>query len=127
VDQLYGDKPYIYHLDCVAISALEGCDGDYSDVLCAVAYLHDILEDTKYTEEYLRLEFPEEVADAVVAITKVKGEKYFVYIQKVATNKLAHKVKMHDTLCNLTESLNTEQWRRVEKYSEQLRLLSMLT
>lgn len=89
----------------------------------AVAYLHDILEDTTYTEEQLRATFPEEIADAVVAITKVEGEVYAEYIAKVKANALAHKVKIHDTLCNLTESVRKMQKGRIMKYTTQLQLL----
>jgi (p)ppGpp synthase/HD superfamily hydrolase len=118
-DQMYGGRPYAWHLVQVA-NSLDA----YSAEHIAVAYLHDILEDTAYTEEDLRMTFPQDVADAVVAMTKVDGEEYGDYIQKVIDNDIAHVVKMYDTICNLQESLNTQQWRRVLKYSSQLAMLA---
>lgn len=117
--QRYGSRSYMYHLHSVALSL-----GDTSIAHKAVAYLHDILEDTDCDEEFLREKFSEEIVDAVVAITKVQGEDYFHYLQRVINNKIAHTVKIHDTLCNLTESVKTEQWRRVDKYANQLSLLA---
>lgn len=121
--QKYGVHSYFYHLDQVAMSV--GVDiKDYKHTI--VAYLHDILEDTECTEQILRENFSADIVDAVVAITKVKGENYFTYIYRVSRNKIAHTVKIHDTLCNLTESVKTGQWRRVDKYANQLSLLAKI-
>lgn len=120
--QMYGEHEYAYHLKQVAASVYEA---QADSIHVSVAYLHDILEDTDTTVEMLREWFPASVVDAVVALTKIKGEKYSEYLDKVAANKIALVVKMHDTLCNLTESLRTEQWGRVRKYSEQMKLLAV--
>lgn len=117
-DQLYGDRPYICHLNDVAASL----EKESSAHKC-VAYLHDILEDTDCTAEDLARYFDEDIVDAVIAITKVKGESYQDYIQKVKSNDLALDVKIQDTLCNLNESVKGKQWNRVRKYSKQLFLL----
>lgn len=117
--QMYGEKSYMYHLALVSFSV--GADENSK----AVAYLHDILEDTACKTEELSQMFPREIVEAVVAITKIPGEKYSDYINKVACNKLALHVKVHDTLCNLTESTKLGQWGRVRKYSEQLKQLTI--
>lgn len=119
--QMYGKNPYEYHLEAVASSLPK----DKYDVLhICVAWLHDILEDTECTEYQLRLMFSCEIVDAVVALTKVSGETPSEYFDKVAANPIALIVKMHDTLCNLTESLKTGQMGRVRKYSAQLNKLA---
>lgn len=121
-NQMYGEHDYSYHLKQVAGSVYEA---HCSDSHICVAYLHDILEDTDVTEALLRAHFSAEVVDAVVAITKIDGEKYSDYIAKVAANKIALDVKLQDTLCNLTESLKTGQWGRVRKYAEQMKQLAI--
>jgi (p)ppGpp synthase/HD superfamily hydrolase len=120
--QMYGEEGYDYHLNMVAGSV---CDAGESESVIAVAYLHDIIEDTDVTDGDLINLFGYEIADAVMALTKVKGEKYSQYLDKVAANQTALTVKMHDTLSNLRESVKTRQWGRVKKYSEQLKLLAI--
>ena len=115
--QKYGIKPYTYHLQAVAESV-----GD-DPTMKVIAWLHDILEDTECTEAELRAVFSSKIVDAVVAMTKIEGEEYSDYIERVKSNPLAQDVKIHDTLCNLTESVKTNQWGRVRKYTKQLTLL----
>jgi (p)ppGpp synthase/HD superfamily hydrolase len=58
------------------------------DELKAVAILHDVLEDSDYTAKYLITHFiPKDIVDAVVCMTKVKGEKYDVKISKNRRSK----------------------------------------
>lgn len=119
--QMYGARPYTAHLQAVVDSVSSAHWGAHH--IC-VAWLHDILEDTPVTVSGLRGGFPEVVVDAVVALTKVDGESYSEYIEKVAANPVALVVKIHDTLCNLTESVKGGSWGRVKKYSKQLTLLA---
>ena len=122
--QMYGDKEYMYHLKEVAYSLSRMLHN--GDEYLIVAYLHDILEDTACTEATLRENFSYEIVDAVVAMTKVEGENYLTYIKKVSLNKIAHTVKIHDTLANLTESVKSQDWRRIDKYANQLGLLAQI-
>lgn len=117
--QKYGEECYMYHLLQV-VEGIKHCSQNHM----IVAYLHDILEDTDCTEECLREHFSDEIVDAVVAITKVDGEDYIDYIKRVTSNAIAHKVKIYDTLCNLTESVKTERWNGVRRYCGQLELLT---
>lgn len=57
----------------------------------AVAYLHDVVEDTKITFSDLEELFPDEIVDALKAITKVNGEKYEDYLKRVSKNRIAKK------------------------------------
>jgi len=67
-----------------------------------IALLHDIVEDTDVTVDAIRMSYGSEIADAVDALTKRKGEKYLVeYIPRVAKNDLARAVKIADLLENI--------------------------
>lgn len=136
--QMYGDKPYAYHLwhvDQLIVKAFKPVNLDpgqpYSDKpgseidkLRAIAFLHDVLEDTDATvTDLLDLGLCEEVVRAVVAITKYPDESYNKYIQGVLDNPLAHKVKIADTCTNLAHSLLENNEKRIKKYKRQLSLL----
>lgn len=123
--QKYAGGPYTDHLEAVAemVCDISKPSEDLSSLVC-VAWLHDILEDTRTTKEDLISEgFSQEVVDAVVAITKEKGYDYSAYISRIRTNNLALRVKKADTLCNLTQSVKEGSPRRIKKYTKQLQLL----
>lgn len=64
---------YFNHLAEVAAlcAGLEPCD----PVLVAACYLHDAIEETDVTEEVLRAEFGDEIADLVMDVTDPPGLK----------------------------------------------------
>lgn len=66
----------------------------------AVAYLHDVLEDSDITEEQLARAFPPEVVDSVVAITHRPGEPRAAYYARVKANPMALRVKLADIASN---------------------------
>lgn len=99
-----GGHPYIEHPATVA-SALEGDD------LRAVGWLHDVVEDTEWTLDDLRAQgVDEHVVQAVDALTRRKadGETYREYIERVALNEMAVKVKIAD----LWHNSDPARWRR---------------
>lgn len=106
-------------------SMIEGVDNHksyqaYEDVM-SVALLHDILEDTSVTVDNLREKgFNETVIEAVVAITKVKGESYQDYLERVRANKIARFVKIRDIKHNLYDQPSK---RQIEKYLQALAFL----
>lgn len=61
----------------------------------AVAWLHDVAEDTEVTVDDLRETFPAEVADAVDALTRRPGEQADDYYARVKANPVARTVKVH--------------------------------
>ena len=68
----------------------------------AVAWLHDVIEDDPETsEDTLRVQFDGAIVDAVVALTRVKGEPDEVYYARVRRNELARQVKHADIHDNL--------------------------
>lgn len=105
-----GEIPYITHPQRVA----KRVEGDLEAQ--AVAWLHDVLEDTDVTEEELRASgIPENVIEAVKALTKSKEIPYPEYLEKVRANELAKKVKIQDMLDNLSDKPSKKQ---IIKYSK---------
>lgn len=138
IDQMYGDYQYIHHLrqvDRLVIQAYVYPKRDHSnpyskepgdeiDCLRAIAYLHDIIEDTDTTEyDLLEAGICQEVVDAVIKMTKVKGESYSDYIVEVKSNEFARKVKLCDTAANLMNSIKEGNTKRINKYTKQFVLL----
>ena len=82
--------PYILHPMRVALH----CQTEDEKI---VALLHDVVEDTPITLEELKAQgFSDDVLAALKCLTKIKGEDYQIFIQRVATNPLAVKVKIQD-------------------------------
>lgn len=124
-DQMYGGYPYVWHLDDVVASLK-------TDVLVhkddkptlIVGMLHDILEDcSTITKDVIARLFNQDIADDVVALTKVRGETPDDYLQRVCSRRRSWLVKVHDTLCNLKESVRNHQVVRINKYTNQLSML----
>lgn len=105
-----GEIPYITHPRRVA----ERVEGDPHAE--AVAWLHDVLEDTDITDKNLLDKgIPEEVVEAVKALTKSKEIPYNDYLENVRNNELARKVKVQDMLDNLSDKPSKKQ---IIKYSK---------
>lgn len=68
-----------------------------------VGVLHDVIEDTSITIEYLSEEgFSKEILDALLCVTKLSNkEDYDHFISRVMTNPLAVKVKINDLKNNM--------------------------
>lgn len=92
-----GGYPYVCH----SLHVAEQMDDETSTV---VAILHDVVEDTSCSLEYLAGIFPQPIIEAIDAITRRDGENYLEYIRRVAKNEIAKKVKIVDIIHNLDES-----------------------
>ena len=68
----------------------------------AVALLHDVVEDTDVTLADLREAMPEQVVEAVDALTHRKGEPRADYYERVAANPIALVVKRADIADNMS-------------------------
>ena len=111
-----GVTPYISHPEAVAKSL----EGENSYVV-ATAWLHDGLEHGKLSVNQLKEEHvPPQVIAAVILLTKESDETYEEYIQAVAKNSVARKVKIADIRHNLSDA-PTE--RQVAKYTKALEIL----
>ena len=118
--QKYGKRDYYFAHVCAVEDKVQELFGECLK-LRIVALQHDNLEDSdKYTIEDMVEYFDTEIADAILAITKVEGESRNKYIERVKQNELALKVKICDTLCNLEASIKIQDAKRIVRYSEQL-------
>jgi len=82
--------PYILHPLRVMLK-LEGTEERMA------AVLHDVVEDSDITLEQLRNEdFPDEVVDAVDAVTIRPGEDYDDFVRRAALNRIGRRVKLAD-------------------------------
>jgi (p)ppGpp synthase/HD superfamily hydrolase len=93
-----------------------------------VAVLHDAVEDGGPTIDDLRAKgFSQEILDAMVCITKLEGERYDEYIQRIKINPLASRVKIADLQDNMNLhrliSPQQQDLDRVEKYKKALDIL----
>ena len=90
-------SPYIKHPARVA-SAVE-------DRLKPIAWLHDVVEDTRVTLENLKAEgFPLYIIEAVDLLTHRKGEPNLSYWGKIKTNSDALAVKLADINDNVNDT-----------------------
>ncbi len=93
-----------------------------------VAVLHDVVEDSEITLKDLRKQgFSEEIVTAVGCLTRLPGETYEQFIERVKCNPLARKVKLHDLEDNMDlsrlETVSEKDLRRVEKYKAAMNVL----
>lgn len=105
---------YILH----PIRVSERCDDPRAKI---VALLHDTIEDTDVTADYLREEgFTEEIVEAVLAVTRREGEEYDDYVRRAAQNELGRMVKRADLEDNMVirrlPELTDRDVERLRKY-----------
>lgn len=119
-----GGNPYILH--CLQVMNWV----DSSDVeLMIIAVLHDLIEDTKWSINDLRmLGFSERVITALECLTHWDEEPYKDYINRVATNIDAIKVKLadlrHNSDITRMKGLREKDLKRIEKYFKAFKYLS---
>ena len=104
--------PYILHPIAVSskVDTLE---------LKTIAILHDTIEDTSVTAEYLvEKGIPEEIVDIVVLLSKPESEEYESYLRRVKVNPLAKAVKLadlaHNTSPERASGLNEARRKKYE-------------
>lgn len=125
-DQMYGDKPYVYHLDQVVeivVSSHKVHSIGTQKLLKDIAYLHDVMEDCGVTLYQLADEFGTEIGHAVDLLTKSPDVTYDNYITRLKENFYAKAVKIADTKANLKQSILDDDKNRIVKYAKQLMLL----
>ena len=105
-----GRVPFIEHPR--AVVSRVGQDYD----LQVIAWLHDVIEDTSETAESLEgAGIPSELVDEIVLLTKTRETTYEHYLERVATSKIATKVKIADILSNLADNPTKKQVRKYAK------------
>jgi (p)ppGpp synthase/HD superfamily hydrolase len=121
-------EPYILHVARVALACK---DRKLSPAHVAVAWLHDVVEDTEVTISDLMKSFPfdPEIVQAVDLLTKpadgsLTNEDYY---RRIAANKLAAYVKVRDIHDNFNRNHlildDVKRLRMAHKYSLGLDIL----
>lgn len=116
-----GGMPYIFH----PLHLAEQMD---TEVEICVALLHDLLEDTDYTPQDLRiLGFSDEIVDAIKYLTRGKAETYREYILLLKKDKIARKVKIADLKHNMDlsrlDTITDKDLDRQKYYAKFLKIL----
>ena len=107
--------PYMHHVHRVSLAGL-------TEEEKIVGLLHDVVEDTEWTFEALEREgFSKQVIDALKCVTKTsEDEDYELFIQRVARNPLAIRVKLNDLADNMDirriPELGPKDFERLTKY-----------
>ena len=107
-------REYIMH----PIRVAERCKDPRAKV---VALLHDTIEDTGVTAEYLHSEgFPNELVNGVLSVTKQDGETYDDFVRRAAENAIGREVKIADLEDNMDirrlKEITEEDVARLRKY-----------
>ena len=117
-----GGKAYILH----PISVMMRVETEEEKI---VAILHDVVEDTDWTFDALRIEgFSETVIEALETVTKYSEEEnYDDFIQRSLKNDIGRKVKIADLRENLDVTrigeLYPKDIERINKYKRALQTL----
>ena len=106
-----GTEYYTHPVAVAKILREKGFNEDYQ----VAGLFHDLLEDTDTTYEELVSISNEEIAKAVVLVTKEKDYDMNEYINRIKNNDMAHAVKLADRLHNLTEAVYADEGFK-EKY-----------
>lgn len=109
-------EPYFMHPFRIMLK----CQTDEERI---VALLHDIIEDTDYTLKELRETFGDDIANAIIHISRGCDEPYFKYIERLSKNPLAVSVKKLDLMDNLDASRGPISKSLKERYIKAFKLL----
>lgn len=114
-------KPYFMHPFRVA----ERCDTIEQKI---VALLHDTIEDTDVTPEFLLAEgFPQEIVDGILSVTRKEEEDYYDFVKRAAENPIGKAVKLHDLEDNMDirrlASIDDKMKERLNRYIRSYRYL----
>lgn len=117
--------PYIHHPLHIAESMKD-------EKTVAAALLHDVLEDTDVTIDELRKNgIPDDVIEALQALTHSDTEEYLEYIERVRKNPIARRVKIADLQHNMDVSrlcaVTDKDIERIQKYKRALDMIVSYT
>jgi (p)ppGpp synthase/HD superfamily hydrolase len=111
-------EPYIFHPLRVMLSFIDPVEQ-------MAAVLHDAIEDTGLEiNDLVEAGYPVEVVTAIECLTYRDGETYGHYIERVAMNEVARRVKLADLEANLANNRRTPaapgNAERIERYENAL-------
>jgi (p)ppGpp synthase/HD superfamily hydrolase len=124
-----GGQPYFKHPLWIASELLyRGA----SNTEISVGILHDVVEDTPVTLDMLReWNFSDEVIEAVDALTRRNNEERFEYIRRIASNRIAKRIKLLDLRHNMDitrlknrGNLQNNDLSRIKQYASEYEFLS---
>lgn len=106
-------EPYIGH-------CLEVAGAMTEPDLAAAAFIHDIFEDTKYTQtDLIKYGISPDIVNLADILTRREDETYKEYIERVGKDPKARKIKIADLLHNMKldrlSSITDRDIERVEK------------
>ena len=112
---------YFQHPMRIAMS----CEKDEEKI---VALLHDTIEDTDVTPEWLKQQgFSDEIVEAILSVTRNPGEDYQEFVARAKKNPIGRIVKIHDLEDNLNvlrlSEISPEMAERLTKYLKALEYL----
>lgn len=106
-------ESYYLHVERVELAVAD------DRTLRTVALLHDVVEDSDvHLDDIEFAGFPSQIVDAVNAITRRVDEAYRVYIERVARNPLAVKVKLADLSDNMDPRRQTKMDSLLRRYRD---------
>ncbi len=113
--------PYVFHPFHLA----EQMQDEYTTI---AALLHDTVEDTDITFDYLAKQgIPEDVISAIKLLTHDESVPYLDYVKTIKSNDIAKAVKLADLKHNsdLTrlDEVREKDLTRVEKYKKAIEIL----
>lgn len=113
--------PYVFHPFHLAEQMTD-------EETTVAALLHDVVEDTAYTLEDLRvMGFPESVLAAIGLMTHDDGTSYLEYVARLKGNPIARTVKLADLVHNSDLSrlnvIDAKALERIETYRKAIVLL----
>jgi (p)ppGpp synthase/HD superfamily hydrolase len=107
--QVYGSKPYIYHLFQVY---LEVSKFENKEEILSLAFLHDTIEDTNIIEQELSTISPM-MPIYVRHLSKNNLNNYYELCSKYYETSI---VKMADRICNVRECIINNNYNQFYKY-----------
>ena len=97
----HNGEPYILHVHRVATHVRDrGLDETHQ----AVAWLHDVVEDTDVTIYDINNTFNPHISSAVAALTKVKGMTNEEYYLNLKNNTIGARIKVSDIVDNFSRN-----------------------
>lgn len=117
--QMYGDKPYVVHLEHVHEVMKQYRHSNTDLLILMAAWLHDVLEDTATSKTELVRNFGQKIADIVYRVTDEPGadrtERKRKTYRKIRGHMDATSVKLCDRIANVEASSDVPEKLKMYK------------
>jgi (p)ppGpp synthase/HD superfamily hydrolase len=117
--QMYGSKPYFYHLFQVYLEVFKY---EAKEEILSLAFLHDTIEDTNITNEEL-VSISELMPIYVNTLSKNGSRNYYELCSKFYQTAI---VKMADRICNVRECVKYGNYTLFYKYYKERKKFRVL-